>query len=205
MMRCTSPIALLVLVVTSGITVSSQPQAPICAIDMGSNTFRRIVGSFADGHYQQRSIEKRTLGVGDDLTSHGRISDPKLAEIDKTLMEFAASCGKEGATPVVAVGTSAFRDAPNGRRVVEIAATRGVTMEIATEARESELAYLVGSLGRDDYAVIDNGSRSIELVARDAGTLRHVVFDLLGYRLAYQTFSPRPKILQRHLLRFAIN
>ena len=40
-------------------------------------------------------------------------------------------------------------------------------MEIASERRESELAYLVGSLGTDGYAVVDNGSRSIELVARD--------------------------------------
>ena len=59
-------------------------------------------------------------------------------------------------------------------------------MEIATEARESELAYLVGSLGRDGYAVIDNGSRSIELVARENG-FRYHVFNL-GYRIAYDQF-----------------
>ena len=31
-------------------------------------------------------------------------------------------------------------------------------MEIATERRGAELAYLAGSLGKDGYAVIDNGS-----------------------------------------------
>jgi len=60
-------------------------------------------------------------------------------------------------------------------------------MEIASERRESELAYLVGSLGRDDHAVIDNGSRSIEIVSRGSGVLRHQVFNL-GYRVAYETF-----------------
>ena len=60
-------------------------------------------------------------------------------------------------------------------------------MEIATERRESELAYLVGSLGQDGFAVVDNGSRSIELVSREGRVLRHVVFNL-GYRLAYETF-----------------
>ena len=88
---------------------------------------------------------------------------------------------------MVAIGTSAFREAPNGPRVIEIAAKLGITMEIATEQRESELAYLVGSLGRDGYAVIDNGSRSIELVSREGRTPRYVVFNL-GYRLAYETF-----------------
>jgi hypothetical protein len=60
-------------------------------------------------------------------------------------------------------------------------------MEIATEKRESELDYLVGSLGRDGYAVIDNGSRSIELVAKDAGPPQYRVFNL-GYRVAYDQY-----------------
>ena len=88
---------------------------------------------------------------------------------------------------MVAIGTAAFREAPNGARAVEIAAKLGIPMEIATEQRESELAYLVGSLGQDGYAVIDNGSRSIELVSREGRAPRYLVFNL-GYRLAYEMF-----------------
>jgi exopolyphosphatase/pppGpp-phosphohydrolase len=159
----------------------------MCAIDMGSNTFRRIVASFENGRYDQKNFEKKTLGVGDDVARHGTISDAKLEEIRATLEEFAKACVKEGAAPIVAVGTSAFRDAPNGRRAVAIAAAIGIRMEIATEQREAELAYLVGSLGRDGYAVIDNGSRSIELVSKDGGPLREAVFNF-GYRVAFETF-----------------
>ena len=50
-----------------------QPPPPACVIDMGSNTFRRIVASFANGRYVQTNVEKRTLGVGDDLARHGKI------------------------------------------------------------------------------------------------------------------------------------
>jgi exopolyphosphatase/guanosine-5'-triphosphate,3'-diphosphate pyrophosphatase len=160
---------------------------PLCVIDMGSNSFRRIVGSFDQGRYRQTNIEKRTLGVGDDVASHGRISEPKLAEIQKTLAGFKATCGREGVARVAAIGTAAFRDAPNGPAVVALAAALAIPMEIATEKRESELAYLVGSLGQDGYAVIDNGSRSIELVAKDSGAPRYVVFNL-GYRVAYEQF-----------------
>ena len=166
---------------------ANQAQRPICAIDMGSNSFKRIVGSFENGQYYQRSFERLTLGVGDDVARHGRISDPKLTDIEAALSAFKTACEKEGAAPVVAIGTSAFRDAPNGTRAVEIAAKLGIPMEIATERRESELAYLVGSLGQDGYAVIDNGSRSIELVAPEGGTLRYLVFNQ-GYRRAYETF-----------------
>lgn len=160
---------------------------PICAIDMGSNTFRRIVGSFENGNYVQHDIEKKTMGVGDDVAQHGRVSETKLAEIREVLSAFKASCVKESATRIAAIGTAAFRDAANGARVIEIAAGAGVPMEIATEQRESELAYLVGSLGRDAYAIVDHGSRSIELVSKEAGTLRYAVSDL-GYRVAYEKF-----------------
>ena len=158
---------------------------------MGSNSFRRIVATFSNGRYIEQHMESRTLGVGDDLARHGRISDAKLAEIQKSLSEFRAACQKAGASRVVAVGTAAFREAPNGPHSVKLAATLGIAMEIATERRESELAYLVGSLGRDGYAVIDNGSRSIELVARGNGrALEDRVFNL-GYRVAFDEFFAR--------------
>jgi exopolyphosphatase/pppGpp-phosphohydrolase len=160
---------------------------PMCAIDMGSNSFKRIVGSFHHGQFDQGTVEKRTLGVGDDVARYGKISDAKLAEIEETLSGFKRSCEERGAAPVVAIGTSAFRDAPNGARAVEIAAKFGIPMEIATEQRESELAYLVASLGRDGYAVIDNGSRSIELVSREGRSVPYIVFNE-GYRLAYENF-----------------
>src|SRR5262245_14545904 len=171
-----------------GARAAAETQMPMCAIDMGSNTFKRIVGSFADGRFEQRSFEKKTLGVGDDLTRNGRISDAKLAEIEATLSAYKATCVEQGAPRIVAIGTAAFRQAPNGARAVEIAAKLGIPMEIASESRESELAYLVGSLGRDGYAVIDSGSRSVELVAKEPGQApRYSVFNL-GYRVAYEQF-----------------
>ena len=158
-----------------------------CAVDMGSNTFRLIVASFQGGRYDQTRLEKRTLGVGDDLERHGRISEAKLAEIDAALAEFKTLCHNDGITEVAAVGTAAFRDAPNGTTVVTNASKRGIRMEIASEERESHLAYLVGSLGQDAHAVIDNGSRSIELVAQAGGSTGHLVVNL-GYRVVYEQF-----------------
>jgi exopolyphosphatase/pppGpp-phosphohydrolase len=191
--------ALLVIACTAPGSAAQPAHRPLCAIDMGSNTFRRLVGSFENGRYLQTSIEQKTMGVGDDLARHGRISDAKLAEIERTLAAFKRACDKEGAAPAVAIGTAAFREAPNGVRVVEIAAELGIRMEIATGPRESEMAYLVGTLGRDGYAVIDNGSRSIELVARSNGTPSFVVFNL-GYRVAYEKFfaaAEHPEIAVR--------
>ena len=168
---------------------------------MGSNSFRRIVGFFDNGRYEQRRMDVITMGVGDDLARHRRITDSKLKEIEQQLAAFKLACEKEGATPVTAVGTAAFRDAPNGKRVVDRARALGIPMEIATERRESELAYLVGALGRDGYAVVDNGSRSIELVSREGGRTRYAVFNL-GYRVAYDTFFARASNVAQATLEF---
>src|SRR5687767_9144715 len=100
---------MIVLALLSLVSVGADAAAATCAIDMGSNSFRRIVGSFENGRYSQRSIEVRTLGVGDDVAKNGRISDAKLAEIEATLAAFKRSCESDGAAPVVAIGTAAFR------------------------------------------------------------------------------------------------
>jgi exopolyphosphatase/pppGpp-phosphohydrolase len=176
--------AVVLIAITS---VSAQAPTAMCAVDMGSNSFRRIVGSFADGRYRELRIESRTLGVGDEVTRLGRIGQPKMMEIEQALTDFRQACRAEGMANIVAVGTAAFRESANGLEVVALAERLGIRMEIASEQRESELAYLVGSLGRDDYAVIDNGSRSIELVAQTGGDLRFSVFNL-GYRLAWEEY-----------------
>jgi len=185
------------------VATGAQPAQPnrTCAIDMGSNTFRRIVASFAGGRYTPISLDKKALGVGDDVTRNGRVSDAKLAEIDATLREFKAACVKDGLPKVVAVGTAAFRDAANGSRVVEIASQHQIDMEIATAERESTLAYLVGSLGEDGLAVIDNGSRTIELVAQQGGVRQHSVSNL-GYRVAYEQFFASAKDASAAVARF---
>jgi exopolyphosphatase/pppGpp-phosphohydrolase len=179
--------AILALLLRMALSASAQSTLSMCAIDMGSNSFRRIVGSFANGRYEQQRTDVVTVGVGDDVARTGRISDAKLADIERVLATFKRSCERDGVSRITAVGTAAFREAPNGARVVDIAARRGIAMEIASEQRESELAYLVGALGADRFAVVDNGSRSIDLVSREHGDMRYVVFNL-GYRVAFDTF-----------------
>jgi len=180
---------LVIILAVATSVAGCRPAAPerMCVVDMGSNSFRRIVGTFADGKYTEFSIDPRTMGVGDDVAKHGEISKEKLAQVAQTLKEFSAACKADGASDPLAVGTAVFREAPNSASVVALAKEAGIRMEIATEQRESELAYLVGSLGREGYAVVDNGSRSIELVAKPGGAMQHHVFNL-GYRVAYEEF-----------------
>jgi len=159
----------------------------ICAIDMGSNSFKVMVGEMKAGGYVQHQFIKNHLGVGDDMSKTGVISPPKLKEIRQTLEKYLAVCESKGIQKRAAVATAAFREAKNQGEVVEIAKSLHLPLEIASEERESQLAYLVGTLGTGNFAVIDNGSRTIELVASSVRGYQWSILQL-GYRIAFQQF-----------------
>jgi len=164
-----------------------------CAIDMGSNNFRLIVGEMKGGKYLQHHFIKDRLGVGDDMSATGSITAAKLKQIDQTLRKYLAECDAKGITVRMAVATAAFREAKNSGEVAKIAESINLPLDIASEERESQLAYLVASLGKLNFAVIDNGSRSIELVTRTADGFQWDVFNL-GYRIAFVQFFEPAKI-----------
>ena len=114
----------------------------ICAIDMGSNSFKVMLGEMKAGGYVQHQVTKNRLGVGDDMSKTGVISQPKLKEIRQTLEKFLAVCESKGIQTRAAVATAAFREAKNQSEVVEIAKSLHLPLEIASDERESRLAYL---------------------------------------------------------------
>jgi exopolyphosphatase/pppGpp-phosphohydrolase len=159
----------------------------VCAIDMGSNNFKLILGEMKSGKYVQHQLLKNKLSVGDDMSKTNVITPPKLKEIRQVLEKYLAVCNSKGISTRSAVATAAFRQAKNRRDVVEIAKSLNLALEIASEERESQLAYLVGSLGKPNLAVIDSGSRSIELATYAAQGYQWHAFNL-GYGIAFQQF-----------------
>jgi exopolyphosphatase/pppGpp-phosphohydrolase len=159
----------------------------VCAIDMGSTNFKLMIGELKDGKYVQHHYAKDKLGVGDDMSKTGVISPPKLKELRQMLQKYLAVCDSKGIRTRSAVATAAFREAKNQGDVLEIAKSLNLPLEVASKERESQLAYLVGTLGKRNFAVIDNGSRSIELVSEGARGYQSSVFNL-GYWIAFQQF-----------------
>jgi exopolyphosphatase/pppGpp-phosphohydrolase len=159
----------------------------VCAIDMGSNNFKLLLGEMKAGKYVQHQLLKNKLSVGDDISKTNVITPPKLKEIRQILEKYLAICDSNGILTRSAVATAAFREAKNRGEVVEMAKSLNLPLEIASEERESQLAYLVGSLGKRNFAVVDNGSRSIELVTHAAHGYQWSVFNL-GYVIAFQQF-----------------
>jgi exopolyphosphatase/pppGpp-phosphohydrolase len=164
-----------VLALLSWPALAGAEDGRICALDMGSNTFKFAIGAMKDGQYVESLDVRDTLGVGDDLsasrkeTGHPRISDGKLAEIGRAVGRYRALCEKHtGKSVIYAVATAAFRQAENRSDYEALMKKLGVRAEIATGERESSLAYEASVLGKAGYAVVDLGSRSTEFVSRPA-------------------------------------
>jgi exopolyphosphatase / guanosine-5'-triphosphate,3'-diphosphate pyrophosphatase len=94
-------------------SAASSDTGLVCAIDMGSNTFKLILGEMQEGNYVQHHFTKTRLGVGDDMSKTGVISPPKLKEIRQTLQKYLAICDSKGITTRAAVATPAFGEAKN--------------------------------------------------------------------------------------------
>jgi exopolyphosphatase/guanosine-5'-triphosphate,3'-diphosphate pyrophosphatase len=145
----------------------------IAALDLGSNTFHLLVAHVSpDGSLEKLDGCKRTVRLGSGLLAGGVLEeaawDRGLHALDMLLERVAAWPGCR----VVAVGTSALREAANGAAFADAVQRRhGLSIEVLGGDEEARLAYagarsgLHGGEGR--IATLDIGGGSVELGVGD--------------------------------------
>ena len=142
---------------------------PVAVIDIGTNTTRLLVAE-RDDDGGVVELERRTtittLGQGVDQT--GRLADEAMERVAAAIAEYRELIDRLGADRVVAVATSAMRDAENGPAFRErLNALYGVDARTISGDEEARLTFLGATTGRRDAAktvVIDIGGGSTEYV-----------------------------------------
>jgi exopolyphosphatase/guanosine-5'-triphosphate,3'-diphosphate pyrophosphatase len=139
----------------------------VAVIDVGSNSGRAVVFSFAgEGHLQILADARVPLRLARDLTADGRLSGAAIERTLRALRDFLAVAHGTGATDVVAVATSAVRDAENANELVGRAAEElGLTLEVIDGEREAYLSFLgaVHGLPIEHGVLVDMGGGSLEI------------------------------------------
>lgn len=105
------------------------------------------------------------LRLGAALDEAGRLSDEASDRLESALEDFLAIARAAGSEQVVAVGTSALRDATNGAELLERLRTRfGLDIRIIDGELEGHYGFLgaVHGLPISDGMVIDIGGGSVE-------------------------------------------
>jgi exopolyphosphatase/guanosine-5'-triphosphate,3'-diphosphate pyrophosphatase len=149
------------------------------AVDIGTNSTRLLVADVSDeGGIAEAERLLEITRLGDRVDADGRLSDAAIARVDAVLERFAARADELEAETVLAVATSAVRDAENGREFLdETVARHGFEPRLLTGAEEAEMTYR-GVCSREAVAesvlICDIGGGSTELIlgGRDGVTDR---------------------------------
>jgi exopolyphosphatase/guanosine-5'-triphosphate,3'-diphosphate pyrophosphatase len=141
----------------------------VAVVDVGTNSTRLLVGDVLDGRVA-REVERRTTvtRLGEGVDAEGRLGEAAMERVFETCSQYRQAIDAAGADPVVAILTSAVRDAANGdefRR--ELERRFGFDAQTITGEREARLTYTGATAGRrhdQPTLVLDIGGGSTELV-----------------------------------------
>ncbi|MCU0541183.1 MAG: Ppx/GppA family phosphatase [Oscillatoriaceae cyanobacterium Prado104] len=154
---------------------SAESNRIIAAIDMGTNSFHMVVARI-DPKLPAFAIvarEKDTVRLGDCEPKTGCLKLEVMARAIATLRRFQGIAKTFNAEQVIAVATSAVREAPNGREFLkQVADELDLNVSLISgheEARRIYLGVLSGmEFNSQPQVIIDIGGGSTELILGDA-------------------------------------
>jgi exopolyphosphatase / guanosine-5'-triphosphate,3'-diphosphate pyrophosphatase len=148
-------------------------------IDMGSNSFRLVVFTAADGWWKRIDEIYLAVRIGEGLDATGELGEQPMQrglEAAEVFAHFCAATGIDGGN-IKAVATSAIRDAANQPVFLDRVRRRtGLEVRVLSREEEATFGYLaaVNSTTLTDGAVLDLGGGSLQLVevlSRHSGRL----------------------------------
>jgi len=142
------------------------------AIDLGTNNCRLLVARPAPGGFEVIDAFSRTVGLGEELTATGALSDKSMERAISALKICAGKIERDGATHVRAIATEACRLAQNGPSfVARVKEETGIDFDIITTGEEAALAAAgcaaLADPACENVLVFDIGGGSTELVWLD--------------------------------------
>lgn len=145
------------------------------AIDIGTVTCRCLVADVSETQFITRYKGYGITNLGEDVDATGVLKQEAiarvLAKIDEFLGEIRAIEADGVKARIVAMATSASRDAKNSADLVDKLEERGIVLKVIPGQREAALTFLGASQEYRDsnILVVDIGGGSTELVVGRGG------------------------------------
>lgn len=158
----------------------------LAAIDIGSNSIHMVVAEVGpSGGYRLLGREREMVRLGKTGFGAGALSEAAMQDGLEALAKMTTIARLKGAERVVAVATSAVREAANGGDfLARVKAHTGLDVQLLTGVEEGELIYRavreVVDLGPGPAAVADIGGGSTEWITTRGGQVEQVVSLALG-------------------------
>jgi exopolyphosphatase/guanosine-5'-triphosphate,3'-diphosphate pyrophosphatase len=148
--------------------------ARVAVVDLGTNSTRLLVAEVEDGSVRELERRSTVTRLGQGVDASGRLAGEAMERVYETLAAYREAIDAHGAETVVAVATSAVRDAANGDEFrAELKLRFGIDARTISGDEEARLTFLGATSRRAGEPrptlVIDIGGGSTELVTGTAG------------------------------------
>ncbi len=159
----------------------------IAAIDLGTNSLHMVIVQIETSlpAFSIIAREKETVRLGDRDLETGNLKPEVMQRAIATLRRFQAIAKTLNTQTIIAVATSAVREAPNGREFLQLVHSEiGLAVDLVSgteEARRIYLGVLSGmELNNLPHIIIDIGGGSTELILGDNHEPRSLVSTKIG-------------------------
>lgn len=180
-------------------TQAINQERTLAAIDLGTNSLHMVVVRIEPTlpSFSIITREKDTVRLGDRATN-GELKPEVMARAIATLGRFQEIAKSLNAQTIVAVATSAVREAPNGKDFLQqVEDDLGLSVDLISgpeEARRIYLGVLSGmELNSHPHIIIDIGGGSTELILGNSHEPRSLTSTKIGaVRLSTELISTDP-------------
>ncbi|BAZ30756.1 Ppx/GppA phosphatase [Cylindrospermum sp. NIES-4074] len=162
-------------------------QRIIAAIDIGTNSLHMVVVRIEPSlpSFSMIAREKETVRLGDRDITTGDLKPEIMKKAIASLGRFQEVAKMHNAETIVAVATSAVREAPNGKDFLHRVETElGLSVDLISgqeEARRIYLGVLSGmEFNNQPHMIIDIGGGSTELILGDSHEPRSLTSTKVG-------------------------
>jgi exopolyphosphatase/guanosine-5'-triphosphate,3'-diphosphate pyrophosphatase len=168
----------------------------IAAIDMGSNTTLMLICDVQNNKITKViSDHSEMTRLSQELQADKLLKPEALDRLDKCLAFYREIMSRAHVEKVVAVATSAARDAKNQSEFFRITDSHAIPVQIISGDQEAKVTF-VGSTfdvqDKEGVVVIDIGGGSTEIVAEQNGRVEGFSLNVGSVRMTEQFFSSHP-------------
>ncbi len=171
----------------------------VAALDLGTNTFLCLI---ADGDSSGIKVVHKDLmqvvRLGQEIDKTGKFHPEALARARSCLKSFKKEIDSCKVDKILAMATSAARDAENGSELFKIGQDLGIPIEIIPGKDEARITYQGAIAGKDrnvskSYLVVDVGGGSTEMILGAGSKIIHgESADIGGVRLTERFVTVQP-------------
>ncbi|MGZ3425454.1 MAG: Ppx/GppA phosphatase family protein [Polyangia bacterium] len=157
----------------------------IAALDVGTNSIHLLIARVAaDGQVEPLDRAKEMVRLGDSAFK-GVIAPDAFARATECIRRYRAQAERAGVDAIIAVATSAVREAENGGDFVRVVRDEtGIELTVIRGEQEARLIYLGAraalNLAGRKALIIDIGGGSVELIVGDAREAHYATSLKLG-------------------------